>query len=135
MKPRSYFTKGGIRVTREIRNRDYQPRRLSAVFYAEWVLGTVRDQAASQVVCSLDDSSEALLARNWWNVDFANQVAFAATTRRPHSVTSGSQSRSSEKRVRTPRPTGGCHQCCTSPSLNWCAAARRSCARVSCGAP
>src|SRR5438270_1112885 len=25
MKPRSYFTKGGIRVTREIRNRDYQP--------------------------------------------------------------------------------------------------------------
>ena len=25
MKPKSYFTKGGIRVTREIRNRDYQP--------------------------------------------------------------------------------------------------------------
>ena len=28
----------------------------------------------------------------------------------------GSQSRSSEMRVRTPRPEGGCHQCCTSPS-------------------
>src|SRR5438105_13374906 len=25
MTPRSYFAKGGIRVTREIRNRDYQP--------------------------------------------------------------------------------------------------------------
>jgi hypothetical protein len=24
--------------------------------------------------------------------------------------------------VRTPRPIGGCHQCCTSPSANWCRA-------------
>ena len=31
----------------------------------------------------------------------------------------GSQSKSSEIRVRTPRPEGGCHQCCTSPSTNW----------------
>src|SRR5207249_888096 len=45
------------------------------------------DQAPSQVVCSRDEASEALLARNWWNTDFANQVAFAATTTRPHSVT------------------------------------------------
>ena len=31
-------------------------------------------------------------------------------------------------RVRTPRPAGGCHQCCTSPSTNCRAAARRICA-------
>ena len=33
-------------------------------------------------------------------------------------------------RVRTPRPDGGCHQCCTSPSTNCRAAARRSCSRA-----
>ena len=31
-------------------------------------------------------------------------------------------------RVRTPGPAGGCHQCCTSPSSNCRAAARRICA-------
>ena len=33
-------------------------------------------------------------------------------------TTYGSQSRSSEQRVRSPRPVGSCHQCCTSPSTN-----------------
>ena len=32
-------------------------------------------------------------------------------------------------RVRTPRPSGGCHQCWTSPSRNWRAAERSSCSR------
>ena len=41
----------------------------------------------------------------------------------------GSQSRSSEHRVRVPRPLGGCHQCCTSPSTNCRDAARSRCAR------
>jgi hypothetical protein len=35
--------------------------------------------------------------------------------------------------VRTPRPAGGCHQCCTSPSRNWRAAARSRCSRVRAG--
>ena len=39
--------------------------------------------------------------------------------------------RSSEIRVRTPRPDGGCHQCCTSPSTNCWAAARSRCSRAS----
>ena len=47
------------------------------------------------------------------------------------STTYGSHTRSSEKRVRTPRPVSGCHQCWTSPSTNWRAAARRMCARAS----
>ena len=33
--------------------------------------------------------------------------------------------------MRTPRPVGGCHQCWTSPSTNWRAAARRRCSRAS----
>ena len=42
----------------------------------------------------------------------------------------GSQTRSSEMRVRTPRPDGGCHQCWTSPSTNCRAAARSRCSRA-----
>ncbi len=49
------------------------------------------------------------------------------------SSTYGSQSRSSEIRVRTPRPAGSCHQCCTSPSTNCRDAAFRICARVRSG--
>jgi cyclic beta-1,2-glucan synthetase len=77
-----------VKVVRlKVRNLGNLPRRLSAVFYAEWVLGTVRDQAPMQVVCSHDPASGAVLARNLWNTDFAAQVAFAATTPRPHSLT------------------------------------------------
>ena len=35
--------------------------------------------------------------------------------------------------MRTPRPLCGCHQCCTSPSTNWRAAARRMCSRATAG--
>ena len=33
------------------------------------------------------------------------------------------------QRVRTPRPVGGCHQCCTSPSTNWRRGGAQRCAR------
>lgn len=61
-----------------VRNAGARPRRLSATFYAEWVLGTLRDQAPLQVVCSADAETGALFATNAWAGDFAGQVAFAA---------------------------------------------------------
>src|SRR5262249_50662960 len=69
-----------------IRNTGNRPRRLSATFFAEWVLGTVRDQAPMQVLCSVD-SGGALLARNVWNADFAERVAFADVSVRPRTLT------------------------------------------------
>ena len=45
----------------------------------------------------------------------------------------GSHSRSSVKRVRTPAPAGGCHQCWTSPSRNCRDACSSTCARSSVG--
>ena len=54
-------------------------------------------------------------------------------TRTYCAAANGSHSKSSEIRVRTPLPPGGCHQCWTSPSLNWRPAARRMCSRVSSG--
>ena len=68
-------------------NRSGRPRRLSATFYAEWVLGVLREQAALQVVCTLDEESGALFARNAWAGDFAGRIAFADVARRPRSFT------------------------------------------------
>jgi cellobiose phosphorylase len=64
-----------------------RPRRLSATYYAEWVLGGLRDNAPLQVVCEYDADAGAVLARNAWAGDFAGVLAFAAVGTRPHSAT------------------------------------------------
>jgi cellobiose phosphorylase len=61
-----------------VRNAGDRPRRLSATFYAEWVLGTLRDNAPLQVVCERDVASGAILARSAWAGAFAGLLAFAA---------------------------------------------------------
>ena len=65
-------------VRLRVRNTGSRPRRLSATFYAEWVLGGFRDLASLQVVCSADAETGALFATNAWAGDFAGKVAFAA---------------------------------------------------------
>ena len=70
-----------------VRNVGERPRRLSATFYAEWVLGSLRENAPMQVVCDRDAESGAVLARNAWAGDFAGLIAFAAVGSRPHSFT------------------------------------------------
>src|SRR5438132_8417651 len=51
------------------------------------ILRCVRLQVPTQCGSLHDNGIDALLSRNYWNSDFANQIAFAATTTRPHSVT------------------------------------------------
>jgi cyclic beta-1,2-glucan synthetase len=65
-------------VRLHVRNKGRRPRRLSATFYAEWVLGGLRDLASLQVVCSADAETGALFATNAWAGDFAGEIAFAA---------------------------------------------------------
>ena len=64
-----------------------KPRKLSATYYAEWVLGGNRDQAAMQVITALDDKSGALIARNPFHPDFSTWVAFLDVDRRPRTLT------------------------------------------------
>jgi cyclic beta-1,2-glucan synthetase len=70
-----------------VRNTRSRARRLSATYFAEWVLGTTRDQASMHVVTNLDPETGALLARNSYRADFSTHVAFADVDRRPRSVT------------------------------------------------
>jgi cellobiose phosphorylase len=74
-------------VRLSVRNCGDRPRRLSATFYAEWVLGTFRENACLQVVCEYDAGIGAVLARSAWAGDFAGRIAFAGVGPRPHSAT------------------------------------------------
>jgi cyclic beta-1,2-glucan synthetase len=70
----------------KVRNQGGRPRRLSAAFYAEWVLGTQRGQAPMRVLTETD-AGGALLARSPFNEDFARWVAFADVSLRPRTLT------------------------------------------------
>ncbi len=59
-----------------VRNASDRPRRLSATGYVEWVLGNLRSKTGMHVVTEIDSNGGALLARNAYNPDFAEQVAF-----------------------------------------------------------
>jgi cyclic beta-1,2-glucan synthetase len=71
-----------VRIQRlRLRNGSARRRRLSATFYAEWVLGENREDAQLHVVTSWDGESQALLARNAYHPDYAARVAFASCSR------------------------------------------------------
>src|SRR5262249_22177227 len=59
-----------------VRNTSGRARRLTATYYAEWVLGTIRDNAPLQVVCDSDAEAGAVLARTAWGGRFAGRLAF-----------------------------------------------------------
>ena len=63
-----------------------RPRRLTTTLYAEWVLGTVRERAASHVVAEYDPAAGAIFARNRY-ADLLGRVAFLATSEPPAGAT------------------------------------------------
>ena len=60
----------------KVRNASGRSRRLSATGYVEWVLGDLRPKSSMHVVTEIDPNSGALLARNAYNPEFAEHVAF-----------------------------------------------------------
>ncbi|WP_449429625.1 GH36-type glycosyl hydrolase domain-containing protein [Rhodanobacter umsongensis] len=60
----------------KLRNDSGQPRRLSVTGYVEWLLGDLRERTAMHVVTESDPASGALFARNAYNTEFPNRVAF-----------------------------------------------------------
>ena len=60
----------------KIRNASGRPRRLTATGYVEWVLGDLRPKTAMHVVTEIDAKTGAMLARNSYNTEFPDRVAF-----------------------------------------------------------
>ncbi len=77
-----------VKVSRlTIENRSGRARTITVTSYAEWVLGATRSEAPRFVVTSFDAETAALHARNPWNGDFPDAVAFAALDAAPTSFT------------------------------------------------
>lgn len=64
-----------------------RPRRVTATYYVEWVLGTTRDGTQQYIVPEFEAGLNALLASNHFNTEFGEHVAFLAANKRPHGLT------------------------------------------------
>jgi len=75
-----------IKISRlRLRNDSGRRRRISATYYAEWVLGEHREDTQAHVVTEWDESAGAILATNTYREHGADQVAFAAVDPAPTS--------------------------------------------------
>ncbi|HMN27403.1 MAG TPA: glucoamylase family protein, partial [Caldilineaceae bacterium] len=77
-----------VKVVRlRLENTTQRPRRLTATYYAEWVLGVEREGAQLTLIPDYDDATYTLLARNPYSFDFGERVAFLSCSKRPHGLT------------------------------------------------
>jgi cyclic beta-1,2-glucan synthetase len=70
----------------KIRNISGRPRRLSATAYVEWVLGDLRPKTAMHVSTEVDPLNGAIYARNPYNTEFLEKVAFFVVDDRKRTV-------------------------------------------------
>jgi cellobiose phosphorylase len=71
----------------KVRNVSDRPRRLSVTGYWEWVLGDLRQKNLLHVQTEVDLKTGALLARNYYNVEFPDRIAFIDVDDGTHNLT------------------------------------------------
>ena len=77
-----------LKVVRlRVKNTLPRHRRLTATYYAEWVLGAQREEQRPHIVSEIDRSHACLLATCDWNSEFAGRVAFVASQAEVHGYT------------------------------------------------
>jgi cyclic beta-1,2-glucan synthetase len=64
-----------------------RPRRITATYFADLVLGGSRPQGRALIATEYEPQVRAIVARNPWTPAFADQVAFLTSTREPHTMT------------------------------------------------
>ncbi|HQO83182.1 MAG TPA: glucoamylase family protein [Synergistales bacterium] len=62
-------------------------RKLSLTYFVEWTLGEDRESSRMHIVTSWDNEVKAMIARNRYNPDYSDWVAFAAMSVLPASYT------------------------------------------------
>jgi cellobiose phosphorylase len=60
----------------KLRNVSGRPRRVSVTSYCEWVLGDLRHKSLLHVQTEVDLKTGSLLARNYYNTEFPDRIAF-----------------------------------------------------------
>ena len=117
-------------VQLKLHNTTQRMRRINVTYYAEWVLGTTHENTSAYIVPEFISGQFALLARNTYSTDFSQRVAFLASTREPHGVTTdrteflgrhGSYARPAalERVGLTPNVQAGGDPCAALQSLLW----------------
>ncbi len=59
-----------------VSNESGRPRRITATGYVEWVLGDLKPKSTMHVITEIDPQSGAVFARNGYNSEFAERIAF-----------------------------------------------------------
>ncbi len=70
-----------------LRNRTNRKRKLTITVYNELVLGVLRSSSSPYVITEIDKTARAIFARNPFNNEYAERVAFAATNEELSSAT------------------------------------------------
>lgn len=62
-------------------------RRITATYFSEWVLGLFHEDTQQFIIPEFDSETQALLARNSYNAEFGERIAFAAASQKLHGLT------------------------------------------------
>ena len=77
-----------VKIVRlRLTNPSDQPRRITATYYAQWLLGALDSASRPHVISRYDADLKAIVGRNLWNAEFASRTAFLTATRDPYSMT------------------------------------------------
>ncbi|MBC7237647.1 MAG: hypothetical protein H5T69_17540, partial [Chloroflexi bacterium] len=74
-------------VALRVRNIWNRPRRVTATYYAEWVLGVIRHDTQQYVLPDFDADVQVLLATNPYNEEFGQRTAFLTSSEPIHGLT------------------------------------------------
>jgi len=74
-------------VALSLENLWHRQRRLTATYYARWVLATDPEVSSQYLVPEYEPQANMLLARNPYSLEFAGRFAFLAASQPPHGLT------------------------------------------------
>jgi cyclic beta-1,2-glucan synthetase len=81
-------TDAPLKIVRlRLKNTLARRRRVTATYYAEWVLGSRREEQRPYIVSEIDRTQDCLLATCQWNAEFGGRVAFLAAKQKAHGFT------------------------------------------------